>query len=87
MDRSAAGTIDSRNGNGVTTNPNPTGPITWSNTPHRHNESAIAVNPVSVNRYGMQSYSWDLTAAIQQLVPAVSTATPNTVNAIGAGSD
>ena len=64
-----AGTITSRNGNGNTVNPNPTGPITWNNEP-TVSTNPVAVAPVSINRYGMQSYSWDLTSTIQQLFPS-----------------
>jgi uncharacterized delta-60 repeat protein len=65
------GTIDSRNGNGTTTNTQSTGPVTWNNAPTIL--SAALANPDSVSRYGMQTYAFDLTSYIQSLPAGTTT--------------
>ena len=67
-----SGTIDSRNGNGTTTNSSPAGPITWNNAP-TVSTSPIVASPESVNRFGMETYSFDLTSYVNSLPAGTTT--------------
>ena len=61
-----SGTTNSLNGNGGTTNSQPTGPVTWTNAPVTSNTPVVAT-PATVNRFGLETYSWDLTSYLQTL--------------------
>lgn len=62
------GTVDSRNGNGTDTDNNPPGELTWNNAGAIFNAAvgSPALASTTINRYGMQTYSWDLTSYLQQ---------------------
>ena len=57
------GTINSRNGNGADTDNSPPGEVTWNNAPAI---SSTALASVAINRYGLETYTWDLTSYLQQ---------------------
>lgn len=61
-----SGVTNSLNGNGTTTNSQSTGPVTWSNAPVV-SSTAIVANPTSVNRFGNETYSFDLSGYLQSL--------------------
>jgi uncharacterized delta-60 repeat protein len=62
------GTVNSRNGNGTDTDNSPPGELTWNNGGAIINAalSSPALASTTINRYGMQTYSWDLTGYLQQ---------------------
>jgi uncharacterized delta-60 repeat protein len=80
-----AGTTNSLNGNGGTTNSQATGPVTWTNAPVIPNTSIVAT-PATVNRFGLDTYSWDLTSYLQSL-PAGTTTVSLAIEGATAGPD
>jgi uncharacterized delta-60 repeat protein len=67
-----SGITSSLNGNGTTTNTQSTGPVTWANAPIV-SSTAIVSSPTAVNRFGNETYSFDLTNYLKSLAAGTTT--------------